>query len=124
MRWAVALGLGLAAAAACSKAEDQPPAGAARPPAFTAEEKVRNTDACKAYVEQVCACATAHPDKPEVVDACKYDKALPDALALSVTTAENPASNPTDVAASQRQARKIATTCIEQIARLPALGCP
>jgi len=95
----------------------------AKPPPMSAAEVTRNADACKDYVAQACACADAHPDKPDVVDQCKYDKALPDALALGMATAENPASTRNDVILAQSQARKIVAQCIEQLAKLPAMGC-
>lgn len=122
---ALAAGLALVVAVGCGseKRERAAPPADDRPPPITVPEKSRNADACLDYVTRACACAAAHPDQPDVGEMCKYDKALPDALGLAMTTAENPASNRTDVLLSQQQARKIAAQCIEQLAKLPALGC-
>ena len=46
--------IALALVVGCSKGEQAPPQGAAPMPA---EEVKRSEDACKAYVERVCACA-------------------------------------------------------------------
>ena len=121
MRWALVI---LVALASCNKAEKSAPKDPDRPPPMTVEEQTRNTDACKAYAEQVCACATAHPDKTLVVDLCKYDKGLSDALSLVMATARNTESKPDDVLLAQTKARKIATQCLDQLAKLPTLGCP
>jgi hypothetical protein len=121
MRWVLVV---LLFAAACSKKADKPaPVDPDRPPPMSVEEQTRNTDACKAYAEQVCACATAHPDKTEVADMCKYDKGLQDAMALVMTTARNTETSPQDALLAQTKARKIAVQCMDQLARLPALGC-
>jgi hypothetical protein len=109
----------------CSKKKDKPaPPPDQRPPPITVEEKTRNADACTAYVDQICACAKAHPDKAEVVELCRSDTPLPAALSLSMATAENPASTRNDLLLTQAQARKIATSCLDQTAKLPSLGCP
>ena len=124
MRTAIVI-LAVALAAGCSEKQDRPapPPADQRPPPITVEERTRNADACKVYVEKICACAAAHPDKAEVADLCKYDTPLSDALSLSMATAENPASTRNDVLLSQAQARKIATQCLDQTAKLPGLGC-
>jgi hypothetical protein len=120
----VAVVIACALALGCSKKQDKPaPPPDQRPPPITVEEATRNADACKVYVEKICACATAHPDKPDVVELCKYDTPLSDALSLSMATAENPASTRNDVILAQGQARKIATQCLDQTAKLMSLGC-
>jgi hypothetical protein len=96
----------------------------ARPTPISVEERTRNAEACKAYVDQVCACAKAHPDKPVVAERCQYDQSLPAALELAIATAMNPASTRNDVLLSQDQARKIGISCLDQLAALPSLGCP
>lgn len=120
----IAIVLACALASGCSKKADKPaPPPDQRPVPITIEERTRNADACKTYVEKICACAAAHPDRAEVVDLCKYDTPLSDALSLSMATAENPASSRNDVLLSQAQARKIATQCLDQTAKLANLGC-
>jgi hypothetical protein len=124
---AAALALVLAVSAACGKGGDKKAPGPGsddRPAPITVEEQTRNADACKAYGEQVCACATAHPDKPVVVDMCKYDQGLGDALDLAMVTARNTETKPDDVRLAQKKARLIATQCMDQLAKLPSLGCP
>ena len=122
VRWALAV---LLLAAACSKkADDKPAAVIERPPPITIEEASRNTEACKRYAEEVCACAAAHPDKTDVAEMCKYDQGLGDALALVMETARNTETKPEDVRLAQAKARKIATQCLDQLAKLPTLGCP
>jgi hypothetical protein len=116
----------LALAPGCGKEKKKAPAAgpAGMPAAMSVEEKTRNADACKDYVAKVCACAQAHPDKADVAERCKLDDALPEALVLSMRTAENPASTAGDVLGAHKTARTIATGCIESLAKLPALGCP
>jgi len=115
-----------ALAAGCGKGGDKkaPGPGSDRPPPVSFEEQTRNADACKAYAEQACACAAAHPDKTEVADRCKYDAGLGDALELAMVTARNTESAPDDVRLAQKKARLIATQCLDQLAKLPSLGCP
>jgi hypothetical protein len=106
--------------AACKKQESsskQPPAVAVMP----AEEVKRSEDACKTYVERVCACAATVPD---AVKPCELSRALPEAVRIGLEVAASPDSKPDIVQQSYASVRKTAKECIEQLAKLPALGCP
>jgi hypothetical protein len=103
---------------ACSKHEDAPPKQAAVPP-LPAGEVQRGQDACAAYVTKVCACTSAAAQKQ-----CPLAKALPDAMKLALDTAANPTTDRADALRAQTNVLETAKQCIEQIARLPALGCP
>ena len=103
---------------ACAK-KQAPPQGTV--PALSAEEVQRSQDACKTYVDKVCACA----DKvPAVKPQCDLAKALPEAVQIGVEVAANPETKPQDIYGAQGSVRKAVKTCIEQLAKLPALGCP
>jgi len=116
--------LGLAAllvvsTAACKQQEEAPPA--TKVPAMSAAEIQRSEDACKTYVDRVCACA----DKvPAVKQQCELARALPEAVRLGLEVAASPDSKPNDALGAQGSVRKAVKQCIEQTAKLPALGCP
>jgi hypothetical protein len=88
--------------------------------AMSAPEIQRSQDACKFYVEHVCACAA---QKPELAKECELSKALPQAIEISLSVAANPDSKPDIVEQSYGNVRKTVGTCIEQTAKLPAAGC-
>jgi hypothetical protein len=102
--------------AACAKKQAEAPPV----PPMSAAEIQRGQDACKAYVDQVCACAGKLPAvKPQ----CDLARALPDALNLQLGLAAAPESKRNDVVSAQAGVRKVIKECIEETARLPALGC-
>ena len=106
--------------AACKKQEakqQQPPAV----PQMPAEEVKRSEDACKTYVERVCACAST---VPAVTKQCELARALPEAVRIGLEVAASPDSKPDIVQQSHSSVRKTAKECIEQLATLPSLGCP
>jgi hypothetical protein len=104
---------------ACAKKQEPPPP--AKVPALTAEEIQRSQDACKTYVDKICACAEKVPTvKPK----CDLAKALPEAVQIGIDVAANPDTKPQDIYGAQSSVRKAVKTCIEQTAQLPALGCP
>jgi hypothetical protein len=106
--------------AACKKPEAKhQPAPAVAP--MPAEEVKRSEDACKSYVERVCACAAT---VPAAAKQCELAKALPDAVRIGLEVAASPDSKPDIVQQSYTSVRKTAKECIEQTAKLPALGCP
>ena len=112
MRLAIVLVL----VAACSKkAEDKKPA----PPPLPAAEVQRDRDACKAYVDRVCGCTS-----PAAQKQCPLARALPDALGVALDVAMNPATERDDALRAQVNVRETVKECIEQMAKLPALGCP
>lgn len=89
-------------------------------PAMPAEEVQRGQDACKTYVDRVCACAA---QKPEFAKQCELSKALPQAIEISLSVALHPESKPDIVEQSYGNVRKTVASCIEETAKLPALGC-
>lgn len=113
-RWLIALTF----VAACSKKQDAPPPPANDNPRIPETEIKRGTDACKAYVEKVCACTT-----PEAQQACPLAKALPDAMTTGLEIAMNPETSRRDVVQANDMIRKTMKECIEQAAKLPSLGC-
>jgi hypothetical protein len=103
--------------AACKKQEakqhEQPAV-----PQMPAEEVKRSEDACKTYVERVCACTV-----PAAAKQCELARALPEAVRIGLEVAASPDSKPDIVQQSYASVRKTAKECIEQLAKLPALGC-
>ena len=104
---------------ACAKKQEPPPPS--KVPALSAEEIQRSQDACKTYVDKVCACAAT---VPAVKQQCDLAKALPEAVQIGVDVAANPETKPQDIYGAQGSVRKAVKTCIEQMAKLPSLGCP
>ncbi len=116
MKAALALCLFLAAGA-CKKQKKSSPEIA--PPAPMAENEIKRAeDACKTYVDKVCACGA-----PAAVEQCKLAKALPDAIRIALEVASSPQSKPDVVLQSQASVRKTEKECFEQTAKLPAIGC-
>ncbi|MEO8846807.1 MAG: hypothetical protein ABI591_16870 [Kofleriaceae bacterium] len=112
MKWLLVMCL-----AACSKSTPTPPSKGL-PPLPTGEVQ-RGRDACAAYATKVCACTS-----PAAQKACPLAKALPDALQLALDTSLNPETDRDNAMRAQVNVRETAKECIEQAARLPALGCP
>jgi uncharacterized membrane protein len=117
-RLAVSLFL-VAALAGCKKQQKK----AAPPPVKTmsAEEVARSTEACKVYVDKVCACATT---VPAAVEQCRNAKAQPETIRIALDIAQHPESKPDIVEQTLEGVRKTVKVCIEETAKLPALGCP
>ncbi|HVK84650.1 MAG TPA: hypothetical protein VM513_11115 [Kofleriaceae bacterium] len=118
-RLALAILSALALGVGCKQKADAPPAGAGSDaPRIPAGEVKRGEDACKAYVDQVCACTA-----PAAADACKLARALPEALRVGLEIAASPDSTRGDVLHANDSVRKTIKECIEQTAKLPSLGC-
>jgi len=113
MKWLLFIAL-----AACAKKQEAPPESPA--PAMPAEEIQRSRDACDAYVTKVCGCASK---TPVLQKQCDLARSLPDAVRLGLEVAASPDSKRNDVIGAQDSVRKAAKECIEEIAKLPALGC-
>jgi hypothetical protein len=112
----------LVLAGACAKSEEKTAADV--PPApIPVEERDRTVEACARYVEQICACSAAKPDRTDLAEACTLDKMLPGALRIAIETAENPTTQKKDALLARGQVTKLATSCFERTAKLPALGC-
>jgi hypothetical protein len=90
-------------------------------PTMPAAEVKRSEDACKTYVERVCACGATVADAAKQ---CELARALPEAVRIGLEVAASPDSKPDIVQQSYASVRKTAKECIEQLAKLPALGCP
>jgi hypothetical protein len=86
-----------------------------------ATEVKRGQDACRAYVEKVCACAET---VPAMKQPCALAHALPDAIQVGLDVAATPDSSRRDVLQAHDSVRKVVNECIEEIAKLPAAGCP
>jgi len=111
--------------AGCKKQSDAPPGPPARDlPVIPASEVKRGQDACKAYVDKVCACAEAGPATPALKEACSLARALPDAVQTGLEVTANPESTRRDALQANDSVRKIVKECIEETAKLPAAGCP
>mgnify|MGYP001585457787 CR=1 FL=1 len=120
MRWLLIL----AVCAGCKQRSDAPPPPgpeASQIPAMPASEVKRGQDACKAYVDKVCACAET---TPALKQPCLLARALPDALQVGLDVAANPESARLDALQANDSVRKIVKRCIEETARLPSAGCP
>lgn len=110
MRW-----LALLALAACSsKHEEQKPPVEALP----AAEVARAHEACQAYVDKACACTAPAGQKQ-----CALAKPLPQALELSLQTAANPGEERDAQQRAQVFVRETVKECVEELAKLPAIGC-
>ena len=118
MKWLLIL----VACAGCKKHADAPAASGSdgrNVPVMAATEIRRGQDACKAYVDKVCACADA---SPAMTQPCALARALPDAVQVGLDVAANPESSRRDVLQAHDSVRKIVKECIEEIAKLPACG--
>jgi len=109
------------AGGACKKAQKAPPPQEPPVAPMSADEIKRSEDACKSYVDRVCACATTIP---AATKSCQEARALPEAIRISLEVAASPDSKPDIVRTTHAGVRKTVKECIEQIAKLPALGCP
>ncbi len=108
--------------AGCKKRADDPPGPPERDvPVMPASEVKRGQDACKAYVDKVCACART---VPAMAEPCALARALPDAIQPELDVATSPDSTRRDVLQLNDSVRKIVKECIEETAKLPAAGCP
>lgn len=114
------LALALLLTVGCSKkaAEAPPPSTGSDMPRLPATEVQRGEDACKAYVDKVCACTA-----PAAAEACKLARALPSAMQVGLEIAASPDSTRRDVLQANDSVRKTIKECIERTAQLPALGC-
>ena len=102
---------------ACAKEKEAPPV---EPPALLPDSEIqRASEACKTYVEKVCAC-----DVPAAKEECKLARGLPDAVDLAKRLANNPKADPTDAKQAASSVRKTVKQCIESTAKLASLGCP
>jgi hypothetical protein len=118
MTWRLALAVSLALVG-CKKSEPPPPVAAL--PVMSASEAKRGQDACKAYVERVCACGET---VAAMKQACGLARALPEAIEVSLSVAGNSESTRRDVLQANDSVRKVVKECIEETAKLSGAGCP
>ena len=117
MKWLLALAFALAAGCAKKKEEAPPPNNA---PPIPAAELKRGEDACKGYVDKVCACAETVPDAKQK---CELARSFPEVLRMAGELTMSKDSSQMDVKQAAMTLRKTIAECIEQTAQLPALGC-
>ncbi|MGE0868648.1 MAG: hypothetical protein AB7P03_08805 [Kofleriaceae bacterium] len=115
--WLLALALVLSVA--CKRNDEAPAAAPSdRPAPIPATELKRGEDACKALIEKACACTA-----PAAKDVCTSSKTLPESIELALDVVSNPDSARRDVLQAQDAIRKTMKNCIEQVAKLPTIGC-
>ena len=125
----IALGVLFALCAVGCRKTDRPAADQAQPPReaatdpsrASAAEAERGREACRSYVDQVCACAETNA---ELAEECSMARARPQALDMSLRSAAA-AGNATekDRRSIQANAEQIARACIEDAAALVKRGC-
>lgn len=115
MRWLVIL----AVCVACKNPSDAPPPPPG--PTMPASEVKRAHESCQAYADKVCACARTVPAMQEP---CSRARALPDAIDVALDVAAGSESTRRDVRQTEGSVRNIVKECIEELAKLPAAGCP
>jgi len=112
----VAFAVALLLGGGCAKKKTSEPPPQETIPAMSADEVKRSEDACKVYMDRACAC-------PAAAEQCKLAKAQPDAVRIGLEVATSPDSKPDIVRQAHASVRKTVKECIEQTAKLPALGC-
>jgi hypothetical protein len=110
----LALAIVAVLAISCAKHEDPPKPIQPLP----AAEVARAHDACQSYVDKVCGCVA-----PAAQKQCTLAKALPQALDLALQTAANPGEERDSQLRSQVFVRETVKECVEELAKLPAIGC-
>jgi hypothetical protein len=116
------LGLLLLLAPSCDK-KDQGEVRMALPPPMNAPEAERGTQACAAYVERVCACAQAKPDDAELAEQCHMAPAKTKSLDM-VLEVNGTTESADERVKTERTARRIVASCIEEHSKLDSRGCP
>jgi alkanesulfonate monooxygenase SsuD/methylene tetrahydromethanopterin reductase-like flavin-dependent oxidoreductase (luciferase family) len=109
--------LALLLCAACKQARDAPPPPPPDRPVMAASEVKRGQDACRAYVDHVCACARTNPAMRQP---CSLARPLLDAIEVAADVGASPESTRRDSLQANDTVRKIVKECIEQSAKLPA----
>ena len=108
------LALALIVLVGCSKSEVEK-----KPVApLSAAEVQRAHDACQTYVDRICGCAA-----PVATRQCALARPLPEALDLALQTAASPGEENDAQLRAQVFVRETVKECVEELAKLPALGC-
>ena len=118
----LAVALALVAVMGC-KAKEHKPKKQKPAASMTEVEIKRGEDACKTYVDKVCACAGQKPDQAELAKQCQLAKSLPEAMQIALSVAVNPESKPDVVEQSYDSVKTTVSQCINETAKLPSLGC-
>ena len=105
----------------CAKGQSDDHAPTMPEPVDPAEAE-RGQDACRAYVEQVCACAKTKPDDKELAETCHMAPAKVSNLE-AVLEVNRTTEDITERFATQNTARRIMKSCIEEQAKLLSKGC-
>jgi len=119
--WLVVAVIALGVTGACSKSQDQGTAQDLPEPVDPAEGE-RGKQACQAYVAQLCACAESRPDDAELAESCRMAPAKLSSLA-AVLEVNRTSQDLTEIVSTERTARKIMSSCIEEQSRLLGKGC-
>jgi hypothetical protein len=98
-----------------------PPPEKAPPASIGAAEATRGRNACQSYVDRVCQCAA---EKPQLAGECELARSRPGALQVSLDALASAGMSEEDRRGAQANARKVVAACIEDDAKLSALGCP
>ena len=126
----ILLGCAVVVALAGCQQKDEPPAGpppkqkpAPRKPlpGIPPHEAARGQQACKAWMDRICACAADHPD---LAATCDEAKSLPDALTMAVQAATASGLDGPDRARLELEARTIIARCIQEQGKLDPTRCP
>jgi hypothetical protein len=103
--------------------KDQDEARHALPPPMNAPEAERGTEACAAYVERVCACAQTKPEDAELAEQCHMAPAKSKSLDM-VLEVNGTTESADERVKTERTARRIMASCIEEQSKLDSRGCP
>lgn len=117
VRWVLAI---VVAGTACAKdSAPEPAPEPQRPPSIDSAEVTRAVDACKGYVDKLCACPSDNARKE-----CKLAQMLPEAIEVARRLAINPKANGDDARQAASNIRTTVKRCIEESAKLASAGCP
>lgn len=118
---ALAVAAALAGGAGCKKQPEEAPAPGPPVAAIGAAELARGRDACRAYLDQVCACAATVPAAQRP---CALAPALPESIEVAMQVSAHPDTERPDAVQAATAIRRTIARCIAQTAKLPELGCP
>ena len=93
------------------------------PAPISPSEAERGVEACRAYVQRVCACAEAKPDNAELKELCYLAPAKARSLDMVLEVNLTPKDGK-ERAATGVTARRIISSCIKEHGALDGKGCP
>ena len=118
MRWFVA---GLILIAACSQSDAPAPAASETQVRLSQAEVDRGVEACRTYVNRLCACAKTNS---QLTDSCQTAKDIPETLRLSIEASFSKAISEKDRWKIIYNTRERIKTCIEKDNQLDPSSCP